>query len=78
VLEGGASRVTDEATLERLAAHYRENGWPAEVEGDAFTGPYSAPSAGPPPWNLYVLNVRTVFGLGGTEPAGATRWRFTS
>lgn len=78
VLEGEASRVTDEATLERLAAHYRENGWPAEVEGDAFTGPYSAPSAGPPPWYLYVLNVQTVFGLGGAEPAGATRWRFTS
>jgi hypothetical protein len=76
VLEGEASRVTDAETLERLAAHYRDNGWPAEVAGDAFTGPYSAPSAGPPPWYLYVLNVHTAFGLGGTEPAGATRWRF--
>lgn len=78
VIEGEASRVTDAETLERLAAHYRENGWPAEVEGDAFTAPYSAPSAGPPPWYLYALDVRTVFGLGGAEPPGATRWRFTS
>ncbi len=77
VVEGEAARVTDPATLERLAAHYRDQGWPAEVAGDAFTAPYSAPSAGPPPWHLYVLNVHTVFGVGGTgPPPGATRWRF--
>jgi Pyridoxamine 5'-phosphate oxidase len=46
VLEGRAERVTDADTLERLAAVYRESGWPAEVEGDAFTAPYSAPRAG--------------------------------
>ena len=45
VLEGRAERVTDAGTLERLAAVYREGGWPAEVDGDAFTAPYSAPSA---------------------------------
>jgi pyridoxamine 5'-phosphate oxidase-like protein len=77
VLEGEATRITDPATLQRLAAHYRETaGWPAEVEGDAFTAPYSAPSAGPPPWHLYIFNFLTVFGLGGAEPPGATRWRF--
>ena len=26
---------------------YNDAGWPAQVEGDALTGPYSAPSAGP-------------------------------
>ena len=46
VLEGEAVRVTDSPTLERLAARCREAGWPVQVEGDAFTGPYSAPSAG--------------------------------
>ena len=76
VIEGDATRVTDAATLERLAAHYRENGWPAEVQGDAFTAPYSAPSAGPPPWHLYTVTIHTVFGVGGAEPHGATRWRF--
>ena len=43
VLEGAATRVADGPTLERLAALYREQGWAAEVEGDASTAPYSAP-----------------------------------
>jgi len=76
VLEGEATRVTDGPTLERLAALYREVGWPAEVAGDAFTAPYSAPSAGPPPWYLYRFVSQTAFGVAGEEPNGATRWRF--
>ena len=63
-------------TLETLAAHYRDGGWPAEVEGDAFTAPYSAPSAGPPPWHLYRLTCHTAFAVATAEPHGATRWRF--
>ena len=76
VLEGEAVRVTDQSTLEALAALYREGGWPAEVEGDAFTAPYSAPSAGPPPWHLYRFTFDTAFGVAAAEPFGATRWRF--
>jgi hypothetical protein len=76
VLEGEATRVTDSETLEKLAARYRNGGWPAEVEGDAFTAPYSAPSAGPPPWYLYRFTVHTAFGVASAEPFGATRWRF--
>jgi hypothetical protein len=76
VVEGEATRVTDPATLERVAAHYRDNGWPAEVHGDAFTAPYSAPSAGPPPWWVYTVAVHTVFAVAAAEPSGATRWRF--
>jgi hypothetical protein len=76
VLEGHAERVTDADTLERLAAIYRDAGWPAQVDGDAFTAPYSAPSAGRPPWHLYRVAIHTAFGVAGTEPYGATRWRF--
>jgi hypothetical protein len=76
VLEGAATRVVDAETLERLAAVYRSAGWPAEVEGDAFTAPYTAPSGGPPPWNLYRVAVHTAFGVASAEPTGATRWRF--
>jgi hypothetical protein len=76
VFESQAARVTDTPTLEPLASLYREHGWPAEVEGDAFTAPYSAPSAGPPPWYVYRVRVHTVFGVAGEEPHGATRWRF--
>jgi hypothetical protein len=78
VLEGEAIRVTDEQTLEAVAGRYRDVGWPAEVEGDAFTAPFSAPSAGPPPWHLYRLTVDTAFGVATAEPYGATRWRFTT
>lgn len=76
VLEGTAVRVTDRPTLEAAAARFREGGWPAEVEGDAFTAPYSAPSAGPPPWQLYRFTIHTAFGVAGEEPYGASRWRF--
>jgi len=76
VLEGDAARITDQPTLEALAALYRDGGWPAAVEGDAFTAPYSAPSAGPPPWHVYRFTVHTAFGVATAEPYGATRWRF--
>ncbi|MCC6176675.1 MAG: pyridoxamine 5'-phosphate oxidase family protein [Chloroflexi bacterium] len=75
-LEGKAARVTDRPTLERVAALYREAGWPAEVSGDVFEAPYSAPSAGPPPWQLYRFTFHTVFGVATAEPYGATRWQF--
>ena len=76
VLEGEATRVTDRPTLEQVAGQYREGGWPAEVDGDAFTAPYSAPSAGPPPWHLYRFTCHTAFGVATAEPYGATRWQF--
>jgi hypothetical protein len=77
VFEGTTRRVTDQATLEKLAKFYREEaGWPAEVEGEGFTAPFTAPSAGPPPWNLYELKYDTVYGVAKEEPHGATRWRF--
>ena len=74
--KGDAARVTDRTTLEEVARLYREGGWPAEVEGDAFTAPFSAPSAGPPPWHLYRFRLHTAFGVATAEPYGATRWRF--
>ena len=59
VAEGSAARVTDEARLQKMAAICREDGWPASVEGDAFTAEFSAPSAGPPPWYLYHMDADT-------------------
>jgi hypothetical protein len=78
VCDGEAERVTDRPTLERVVAIYRDGGWPAEVEGDAITAAFSAPSAGPPPWYLYRLRFDTAVGVATAEPYGATRWRFTS
>ena len=76
VLEGTATRVTDQPTLEQVAGLYRAGGWPAQVEGEAFTAPFSAPSAGPPPWYLYRFTFHTAIGVATAEPNGATRWRF--
>jgi hypothetical protein len=76
VLEGEAHRVTDQPTLEQVAQLYREDGWPTQVQGDAFTAPYSAPSAGKPPYYLYRFTFHTAFGVATKEPNGATRWRF--
>jgi hypothetical protein len=76
VLEGVAERVTDAATLEIVASAARDGGWPATVEGDALTAPYSAPSAGPAPWHVYRVRFDTVYGVATEEPHGATRWTF--
>jgi len=77
VVEGTARWVTDEATLQRLAERYAAQGWPATATEGALTAPYSAPSAGPAPWQLYVLTPVTAFGVATAEPYGATRWRFS-
>ena len=75
-LEGEANRVTDQPTLEQVAKLYRDDGWPVEVQGDTFTAPYNAPSAGRPPYYLYRFTFHTAVGVGTAEPSGATRWRF--
>jgi hypothetical protein len=71
-----APRLTDAQTLEQVAAGYRAGGWPAQVDGDAFTAPFNTPSAGPPPWHVYRYTFHTVVGVATREPYGATRWRF--
>jgi hypothetical protein len=76
VFEGVAKRVTADETLQRIAKRYGDQGWPAVVKDGAFTYDYSAPSAGPPPWDLYAVKPATVFGVLASEPGGATRWRF--
>ena len=76
VFEGPVERVTDEPTLDAVARKYNEGGWPVTVDGEALTAPYSAPSAGPPPWRLYRLAFDRVIGVAGTEPNGATTWQF--
>ncbi len=78
IVEGTATPVTDSATLQRIAQRYAAQGWPASVGDGAITAPYSAPSAGPPPWRLYALTPVTAFGVATAEPNGAMRWRFES
>ncbi|WP_433323004.1 pyridoxamine 5'-phosphate oxidase family protein [Spirillospora sp. CA-294931] len=76
VLDGTAERVTDRAVIEAIVALYREGGWPAEPHEEGLTAPFSAPSAGPPPWHLHRFTIDAAVGVATAEPYGATRWRF--
>lgn len=76
VVEGDAVKVTDAAKLQRIADAYSRHGWNPTVRDGALYAEYSAPSAGPPPWDVYEVRPATVFALGTAEPYGATRWRF--
>jgi hypothetical protein len=79
VLEGTATQVTNEDTLNKVAEAYRSKyGWPVTVTNGAFDAPYSAPTAGPPPYHPYEITPATVFGFGtADEYAGrTTRYRF--
>ena len=77
-LEGTVSQVDDPDTLAQVAALYRQDGWPAEVADDALTAPYSAQTAGPPPWHLFRFRFSKVIALRLSESGGAMRWRFDS
>ena len=76
VVEGTAVKVTDDATLQRVTKRLNDGGWPATAENGAITAPYSAPSAGPPPWDLFEFTPRRAFGVATAEPYGAMRWEF--
>ena len=78
IVEGEARKVSDKAELERVAELYASKyGWRLSVREGVYLADYGAPSAGPPPYELYEVRPTTVFGLGTEEPFGATRWRFS-
>jgi hypothetical protein len=71
--------VTDAATLRRVAEVYASKyEWRVSVRDGAFDADYGAPTAGPPPYELYGVAPRQVFGFGwGTDLTWSpTRWRF--
>lgn len=76
VVEGEATKVSHEARLQRIADAYAAQGWHPTVRKSVFYADYRAPSAGPPPYEVYEVTPVTVFGLGADESYGATRWRF--
>ena len=79
VVEGLAARVRDQAKLERLAAAYASKyGWHVTVRGGAFDAAYGAPTAGPPPYEVYQVTPTTAFGFGTDESFSPTRWRFAT
>jgi hypothetical protein len=75
-LNGRAEVIRDPQLLETLAAAYREDGWPLEVKDGAMVAPYSAQTAGPPPWHLFRVRFKEAIVLRTQEPGGAMKWRF--
>ena len=82
IVEGRARRVTDEATVRRIADEFGGKEWPLEAQGSHVYGPHG-PTAGPPPYAIYRLEPTTAFGLPGMfgmfesdESLEPTRWRF--
>ncbi|GAA4690182.1 pyridoxamine 5'-phosphate oxidase family protein [Nocardioides conyzicola] len=76
IVDGTVARVTDPAVVAARAADWAAGGWPCEVDasGTALTAPFSAPSAGSPPWQVYRIDATAVTALQTVEPGGATRW----
>jgi hypothetical protein len=78
VVEGTAIKVKDEARLQRVAETYQvKYGWPVEVRNGAFYGE-GAPTAGPPPYEVYQIALTMAFAFGTDEGTQrrSTRWRF--
>ena len=73
VAEGTAQIVRDDAELHRIADLFSD--WGPQVRDGAFWHEYSAPSAGPPPWDVYEITPTTFYAVASEEPHGATRWR---
>lgn len=79
VVEGQAAKVSDEAKLQRVADVYTSKyEWPVTVRDGAFDAEYGAPTAGPPPYEVYEVTPAVVFGFGTDETFAprSTRWRF--
>jgi nitroimidazol reductase NimA-like FMN-containing flavoprotein (pyridoxamine 5'-phosphate oxidase superfamily) len=79
VVEGTLARVTDAATLHRVADAYQSKyGWQVSVRDGAFQAD-GAPTAGPPPYQVYRLTPVVVFGFGTEDDRygpRSTRWDF--
>jgi nitroimidazol reductase NimA-like FMN-containing flavoprotein (pyridoxamine 5'-phosphate oxidase superfamily) len=68
-----AKIIRNDDELKRIAALFGD--WGPEVRDGALWHEYSAPSAGPPPWDVYEITPTTIYGLSTDEPHGASRWR---
>lgn len=77
VVEGEMTRVRDDATLQRVAeAYHAKYQWPVTIKDGAFDAPYGAPTAGPPPYEIYELAPKTVFAQGTNDEFAPRTTRF--
>jgi len=76
IVEGEAAKVSDEAKLSRVAELYASKyDWHVAIRDGAFFGD-GAPTAGPPPYEVYEVTANVVFAFCKDESFSPTRWRF--
>jgi nitroimidazol reductase NimA-like FMN-containing flavoprotein (pyridoxamine 5'-phosphate oxidase superfamily) len=76
VVEGEAVKVRDAARLRNVASAYATKyDWHVEIRDGAFFAE-GAPTAGPPPFDIYEITPTVVYAFGTDDSFGATRWRF--
>jgi hypothetical protein len=77
VIEGSARKTRDNEILRSVAERYASiYDWHVTVRDGAFHDTGGAPTAGPPPYDVYEVTPRTAFGLPVGESFGPTRWHF--
>jgi hypothetical protein len=76
VIEGNARQVTDETELLRVRDAYAAKGWAPTVRDGAFHDTFGAPTAGPPPFDVYRIEPTLAYGFPVQEDISPTRWRF--
>ncbi|HJE58799.1 MAG TPA: pyridoxamine 5'-phosphate oxidase family protein [Nocardiopsis listeri] len=78
VVEGPVERVRDTGRVRVVAETYPVvYGWAPLPEGDLLVGPDGAPTAGPPPYAVFVVRTSTVYAFPTDATGhGPTRWRF--
>jgi len=77
VLEGEMARVLDETRMQRVAEAYKSKyEWPVTISDGAFDAPYGAPTAGPPPYQIYEFVPTTVYAFGTNEELAPRSTRF--
>ena len=72
-LEGVAEHIVDPALLETLAARFRDDGWPATVNGAYLEAPINDVTMVVRRWNLYRFRYEKVIAVGIGQ---STSWRF--
>ena len=81
VWSGRSLRIVDARELKAIAAAYRSTyGWDVDADpaSGALKAPYGAPTAGPPPYEAYRVEPRTVHAIATSETLNgrSTRWDF--
>jgi len=71
--------VRDEAKLQRVADWYTSSGWSVTVRDGALDAPYSAPTTGPAPYEVYEVTPAIAFAFGTEDETvnHPTRCRFS-